>query len=374
MTAPVVALLVVGGVLPPGAAVYRSRPAVVASQNDLLADSCAAPDHCVAVGVYLSGAGEHTFAQTFNGHSWKIVSTPSPGRGAGLDAVSCPTLNWCLAVGGNNQGGVTEQLVGGSWRVLASPKAAGHTTLTGVSCVTSKWCMAVGNDGPRQNETLAELYHGHGWSVKPVAEPKGFGGSLVRAVSCASVSFCVMTGWYSGNGTPRGGRVLAEVFDGSSWTPTPLRLAGTQPWLNAISCPTAGACVAIGSTNLSEPSPATVSERYKSGTWTRIVEPRSLSGAHLGGIWCASASSCVAVGAYRSGTGAERLSSAGWSEMRTPNPAGASPGLAGLSCRTSNSCVAVGQYTGGAASEVSTLAEQMVAGRWSLLSTPDETL
>ena len=79
----------------------RSMPSPNSTLPATLGDiSCASPTACTVVG-YSSDAGlmNHTLAETWNGTSWAIASTPSPPStvGAWLNGVSCTSS--CMAVG-----------------------------------------------------------------------------------------------------------------------------------------------------------------------------------------------------------------------------------------------------------------------------------
>lgn len=354
--------------------IITSAAAAVSSQSELASVSCAAIDHCVAVGFFLASGGEHTFAQSFNGTRWAVEATPSPGTAADLTGISCPTVKWCLAVGGNSSGTVAEELLGGRWEISKSLNPEAESSFTDVSCVSVHWCVAVGTTG-RTAEPLAELYNGKKWSVMSAFVPTDLGYSLVYSVSCTAADFCVMTGSYqAGKAHPQ---ALSEVYDGTSWAAATVPLTGPQPWLNAVSCKattTTTKCVATGSTNLAGASSALVTERYEGGKWARLSVPASLAHDQLAAVSCRSTTLCIAVGWSGTSTTAARLSSAKWAEMRTAEPVGAHPALAGVSCPATAWCMAVGHYEGGGASQESTLSERFAGGRWAVVFTPDKSL
>src|SRR5262249_50315957 len=64
--------------------------------------ACSDSADCMAVGNWqdIGGVG-HTLAERWDGTSWMIVTTPSPGVSPGglLQSVACPRRNVCLAVG-----------------------------------------------------------------------------------------------------------------------------------------------------------------------------------------------------------------------------------------------------------------------------------
>ena len=91
-------------------------------------------------------------AVTSAGHSWSTV----PGNIEAIDALSCASRSFCVAVGGSTGGepdiassglgGQAYVYSDGSWsagRRVTSPEVG----LNGVSCVSPAFCAAVGDDG-----------------------------------------------------------------------------------------------------------------------------------------------------------------------------------------------------------------------------------
>ena len=121
--------------------------------------SCVTNTLCVAVGSYRTATDVRTFAELLDGSSWSIVPTPSPGRTAELNSVSCvpdlvlgryPSL-LCEAVGRYRSGHVTRSLAevftGSTWTIQAIPSPAGRSeNLAGISCVSPTWCVAAGEE------------------------------------------------------------------------------------------------------------------------------------------------------------------------------------------------------------------------------------
>jgi hypothetical protein len=109
--------------------------------------SCAKPNSCVAVG----GKSSVPIAKHWNGHQWKDIPPVKQGSISSLDAVDCPAVTSCWAVGRYRVGAKTRALIehwnGTAWSVVAVPQlgAAVRTTLSGISCPSTKSCFAVGN-------------------------------------------------------------------------------------------------------------------------------------------------------------------------------------------------------------------------------------
>jgi hypothetical protein len=84
-----------------------SAPYLVFTDYAYLDDvSCTSATACVAVGTYqLSGGGSSTLAAEWDGTSWTVHSTPSPGTiGNALQGVACFSATRCLAAGWTSSG------------------------------------------------------------------------------------------------------------------------------------------------------------------------------------------------------------------------------------------------------------------------------
>jgi hypothetical protein len=82
----------------------RPSPDPAGAQDSyLLGDSCHSASACTAVGLYETSSGaEETLAESWNGSSWAIQSTPNPTGStySSLYGVSCPSASHCAAAGG----------------------------------------------------------------------------------------------------------------------------------------------------------------------------------------------------------------------------------------------------------------------------------
>jgi PKD repeat protein len=156
---------------------------------------------------------------------------------------------------------------------------------------------------------------------------------------------------------------LAERWNGIEWQAlNTVELGGAQPTnrLEAVSCNTPSACMAVGS-HLSKIGSqflwAPLAERWNGSAWSlqAIPEPPASEEASLSGVSCASANSCTAVGSYRQISGSdsyaevlgERWNGTSWSVLEMPGPA-QPPGwwhetwLFAASCPQAEACTSVG--------------------------------
>jgi hypothetical protein len=366
-----------------------------ASFSQLNGVSCTSPAFCVAVGTYYAHHKALTLAETWNGSSWVVQSTPNRAKSPAseLFGVSCVSAADCVAVGNAEKKPacfdctppittLAELWNGTTWTLTAAvAPAAKNAYLYGVSCVSATACTAVGwyepNFGTDLN--LAEFWNGTRWSEQGIPNSPTRHSQL-NGVSCTSASSCTAVGT-SQNQSNDVYFTFAERWNGTSWaiepTPNPKKSRGSV--LYAVSCATAGACTAVG--EWSRPPyghPNVPFALTWNGTRWALVPTPVLAGpviySGLQGVSCPSARACVATGYYQSSSGmvatmAEEWDGTAWSLQRTP-VAGQIPSyLFGVSCNSGRACMAVGEYTTGGGG-TRTLAEDWNGRAWAIVATP----
>src|SRR5215467_5538734 len=287
----------------PGWSITQTRNSLAAT-GQLAGLSCPSSSSCTAVGNFTRGSGVAvTLAEHWDGRRWGIQATPNPSAGGGfLAGVACASASACTAVGNSNSGTLAEHWNGTRWRIQATPNPSGaeFSFLSAVSCASSSACSAVGGYGNSSGTlvTLAERWDGTRWRIQATPNPSGAQFSFLNAVSCTSASACTAAGGY-GNST---GEIvsLAERWDGVTWriqaTPNP---SGAQvSFLGAVSCRSASACTAIGSSTSSLNTPVTLGERWNGTRWAIQSTPNRVGAAASGlfSVACTSPRSCMAVG------------------------------------------------------------------------------
>ena len=356
--------------------------------SELLAVSCGSPSACTAAGSYNTGAGQaQTLAERWNGTHWRIQATPSPAgsTGTGLAAVSCSSPRGCTAAGSYNTSSGTSLLLaerwnGTSWRIQATPSPAGSTGgfFLAVSCSSPGACTAAGSytTSARTARPLAERWNGIRWRIQATPSPAGSPGAGFSAVSCSSAGACTA----AGSSAARSGLsvTLAEAWDGTSWriqaTPSPAGAAGDNG-LDAVSCTTARACTAVGFSSYSTGFDLALAEHWTGTRWRiqATPNPAGAASAQLAGVSCASADACTAVGKYFNGHRdkalAERWDGRRWRIQAVPDPPGATEAdLFGVSCPSARACAAVGTYSNKAGGGA--FAAAWNGKRWSLQAIP----
>lgn len=290
--------LVVSG---PAKSWSRIRSAALNVRYVLLdAISCTSRSFCMAVG----SLGASPLAIRWNGASWRRVAVSAPqGFQNSLDSVSCTSSTWCVAVGthvGFYENALIETWSGSAWQRDATPPSTTNPTfLSGVTCTSAADCFAVGSTGAAGGvvqDSLVEQWNGSTWSVDPSPSP-GASETSLSSVACATASDCVAVGWLVATPTSEPDATVILAWNGSTWVTSSTAAYGTsaEPELLSVACDTGG-CTAVGETT-GGPTRTLVLQRT-AGTWSVVRSPnvKGRSGSLLDGVACASGR-CVAVGA-----------------------------------------------------------------------------
>lgn len=336
--------------------------------SELSRVSCTTAQDCTAVGSYHDPVdGTRALAEDFE-LRWQDQS-PLPLNGVtatSLDGVSCSGARACVAVGSFEESGVfvtfTEFWDGSGW-FLRLPPEPKISDLAAISCTGPSSCLAVGDIlGSSSLLPLAVRWNGIRWSRQRVPLPAGADKAFLNAVSCTSPDACTAVGMSSGKAGKQ--VILAERWTGKSWsvqhTPGP---AGTDATLRFVSCGSATACVAAGSS-----SAGRLLEMWDGKTWKIRTAPLpgGSSSGFLNGVSCTSATACTLVGDYRTKTRlipfADRWNGKSWKPQAVPARPTGSSGFNGISCVSAASCTAIGFTVGGA----TTFGQHWNGRRWSV--------
>ncbi|GEM_PF-1205534 len=375
-----------GGVSPslpdaPGWTASSARRPTLAPdpQSTVGAISCVSATNCWATANY-SLTDAHYRAALFhlkNGH-WSSRVAPAPsgvtlGAGLNLSSLSCLPSGRCVAAGEysaktkTKAGFKTEPLIEseqhGKWTAMTAllPGNADQDPLAilrSVSCATITSCVATGTYNSKNRVLpLVDEASASGWHAQVQSLPKNAASpayvTTVQVV-CPSAGNCTIAGGYDAPGGARG-LILQETR--GAWKTIPVSTPNAGLTLQALDCPAAGACVAVGLRFASRETPLAAVENK--GTWTAAQLPLPAGAkspstyANMSGIACSAIQHCVAVGGFARGQKMERPlaiveSPAGWKApaVRSPDGKVVTGGvLFGVAC--SGHCVAVGTYQRG---------------------------
>lgn len=326
---------------------------------------------CAALACAVLPAGQARAASP----AWSVTPSPSPHGADQLDAVSCTSTAFCMAVGSfdGSDGTLAETWSGTAWSVTTSPSPGGDPDeLFGVSCTSPSFCMAVGwnyNSSSAVYQTLAETWDGTAWSITPTPSPAVQ--NVLFGVSCTSPARCTAVGYQDKSGF----ETLVETWNGTTWTKTPSPDGGTDSVLQGVSCLSAVNCTAVGWYEGTSGT-LTLAEIWNGSTWSVVSSPNPGSGNNeLLGVSCTSTARCQAAGFYSVGFGpdrtlAESWNGSTWSAASTPDRGSRANNLEAVSCPTSSHCVAVG-YNEKKSGDGQTLIERWNGSGWSIASSPD---
>jgi hypothetical protein len=374
---------------------------------DLDSVACASPDSCVAVGSYIATLPSHEQAGA-SGSTLPVIVARSrrtwlaphgialpanalrgKGQAAALEAVACPALGSCVAIGSYvARSGAPQEMVlsqvRGAWtpaRELALSSPSTSVLLSSLACRTASSCVAVGSSqesaqgaaGSSSSHPVIASETGGSWGpVVQVALPAGVSGAqnaTFSSVACPASQSCTAVGYYELEAvgfSPPAERAIVAGESAGVWGAA--SAIGLAPQLHgasgeqrkSLACTAPGTCEAVGSYEDSYGDDRPIALGESSGVWglaSAIAAPANAGGGastSLEAVACPVHGSCVAVGQYDAHGGAVApmaVSGSGsrWgraSEIASPFGAGAGPGLLehllSLACPGPRLCLAVG--------------------------------
>ena len=240
--APVVAILVAitvslpsawasgvpnGWTMSPGGQVIQDTPMTGVSCPDI--------SHCWAVGTdqfSTQPSQAVLLASTDAGTTWHTVTPPGLGQDSALESVACPDAAHCW-VGGHGQSGapiVYDTTNGGaSWATQSIPGSSGD--VSALSCPDDSHCWAI-----VAGQVIGTADAGQTWTGEPTPDS----GDLVD-LACPDDKHCFGVGSNETNGV-----IDATTDGGASWTRQFSGWANDHIAFQAVSCPSATTCLAVG--------------------------------------------------------------------------------------------------------------------------------
>jgi hypothetical protein len=142
------------------------------------------------------------------------------------------------------------------------PSGGAGPSLYGISCVSVGRCTAVGDvSGSKHDVPLAEVWNGSTWTPRKPPVPGGSTATSLRAVDCAGTGWCEAVGTQDVAGSDE---PVIEHWNGSVWgVQNKLMPVGDQTaLLVGLSCPNATACEAAGYASDASTISKILAERY----------------------------------------------------------------------------------------------------------------
>lgn len=287
-----------------------------------------------------------------------VQVTALGGGGGQFTGVSCPSAGNCTAVGFTYTGSydvhgdaeigypIYERETAGKWgpvRELTIPpgaySSAGGASFSSVSCSSATSCTAVGT-GPLGAEPMFATESGGTFGpANFVTTPTGSG--FFASVSCTSAADCTAVGGDT-NEFFGGWDVYKPIYateSAGTWgTALEIDAPASGGFFNAVSCPSAPTCTAVG-------GQTAVTEAAGSwGTAKKIAN----DGVSLYGIDCSLSADCTAVGESSS----DAFGTIEYVSIHVTEKAGvwgsakADGGgdFSNVSCRSATTCTSVGSF------------------------------
>jgi hypothetical protein len=216
----------------------RQRTAYPGADATFSGVSCTSPRECTAVGTYSNADGRQMpFAERWNGSSWSLQRIPDPdpyyGDDVDFSGVSCAGPRVCIAVGDTAEHALVDRWNGDTWTTQSTPGAfEGGDRFDAVSCPSITTCEAVGANAT-SGGIFAEGEVVGGPTNPPFQSVPDRAGPELGAVSCVSITACTAIG------------VAVARWNGLTWSiePSPHNTAAE---LNAVSCTSKTTCVGVG--------------------------------------------------------------------------------------------------------------------------------
>ena len=291
----------------------------------------------------LSSASAQDIVPTFS----STQDANPPYSGETLDDVSCPIVNFCMAVGVIYESYGTypysnvfydqysEIWNGSEWSRSSITTDPTGGVLNGVSCPQANWCMVVGYEEgtsfvakPAAAKPAAYIWQPSGWSTSPFANNSS--DSILWSVSCASKDFCLALGQQPGPTLFSNPEQVALEWQGTSWSSIPIP---SGVLFESVSCSSDSFCMALGHINSQS-----VSEVWNRASWTPTAQqpPQNYVGATVS---CINANYCViGVGDTPYGASALVWDGASWSVF-TAQFGGYDQPINSISCANRNFCI-----------------------------------
>jgi hypothetical protein len=176
--------------------------------------------------------------------------------------------------------------------------------LNAVSCSATNACMAVGDWGllgqsEPATHLFAEHWDGRRWKLLSIPGPPGVQSVSLDAISCPTAKLCMAVGSMATD-------PMFARWNGRQWTVRSARTPTGQSraYLTAVSCPTRSFCAAVGYASRRNGRPRPLAEHWTGVGWTVQRTPTlrpsiERGGAGFSGVFCTTARTCVATGAGR---------------------------------------------------------------------------
>jgi hypothetical protein len=282
--------------------------------------------------TFAIGAAAPAVTTTPLAATWRSaeILAPSNARAdpvATLDAVACAAAGSCAGGGSyQSKSGAFEPMVvteaSGTWKraqelslpanaFVANPDAS----VASIACPSAGTCVAVGGyvyDSAGLGHAFTAAQSKGVWAraqqvTLPANAATRGGDATLGAVTCTSAGSCVAVGGYVDKAGDQ--ELMAVTESGGRWgqarqIASPKNAAGSGAVLDGVSCWRPGDCAAVGDYADTARHGQALATVETNGRWARATEiavPRDAGpdpGAQLTGVACSPTGSCTAAGGY----------------------------------------------------------------------------
>ncbi|HEV2362471.1 MAG TPA: hypothetical protein VGS21_12280 [Acidimicrobiales bacterium] len=269
---------------------------------------------------------------------------------------SCLSASQCEIAGTYTNGPTSDLAVrsfaNGGWTLSVPTGQPGDLQVNGFACGAVGSCIAVGGTTTTPVEPFIATWSAGTWAYHVLTVT---GGASLDAVSCATAGWCLAAG------ATGSGDVFTETFADNIWTKGTTALA-TPDTPDSVSCPVSGYCV------LSTPS---VIQVLSAGHWAIQSGWQSAIPGTVYSVSCAAATFCMAVGDSITKSSVAVLINGTWSAEAVPKAPGLDPetSLEDVTCLAPEVCMATGSFQQGTAG-YEAIWEYEVGGNWVVKTGP----
>lgn len=336
------------------------------STGALQSVSCGAKGICTATGYATVGSSDQEAtadAITPTGMTTQVLPVPSGQQMQGTRPVACAKVGNCVTAGASfESSNSTEHLVlevqsGGTWSdkvdLVPSSTWCFDTDPCGGGAIPAcqAWsgtCYEFGSFWTKSgSQWMVDTVHGGAVTSNAIPELSGDSPGDSTYASCPSTGNCTQVGRSQLEGPNNNGTPLLVSGSANTWV---TQAGGPGYGITALSCATAGGCVAAMNTWGTDQIDVQSGASWKLETVPAPATDPTLQ-SHIDYLSCPIAGWCAAAGIFTgngntSGTLLAARENGTWMPAVAPLPAGASnAGVDALDCVTKNSCAAVGSYT-----------------------------
>jgi hypothetical protein len=281
--------------------------------------------------VWAVGGSSSDYAQTWqtlvehwDGNSWSIVPSPNPGISNTLSSVSAVSPNDVWAVGSSPSGSgpaaqtLVEHWDGSTWSVVPSPSPGNSDYLSSVSAVSPNDVWVVGtssSDLHQTSQTLVERWDGNSWSIVPSPNPSE---SILYSVTVVSANDL----WAVGASI---GEALIEHWNGNVWSVLANPGGTSISSLSSVSAVSSNDVWAVSDSRIGVDRP-TLIEHWDGSSWTSVPSPNSdAPNNRLSSVAAITSKDIWAVGNVLAGSASSTLIEHSCVQASTPTPLSATP-------------------------------------------------